>query len=533
VNLLGTEAWEQLLNAHLSDQQKGAWNAEKQKRRKDAQNTWDGIEAQSREITVRAYAQKINAIQFELSLSEERTSQLRELVKKSIQTALDGTRELGLSYIARLPESGRKNPRAGFLFLNWMNAARRPEDNRPLLELAWEMGLKNLFSSGELERIGECGEVFVREITPPFVRLRLARIAHICGLTLEQLRKLEPIAVNALRRDPDPDSLEMEIRDPLNRLLALNSEEHNFNLPENELIPILSPSQLELWREYVLKQKNLNQAPPAPPEANAKGPDSAGADTPEDAEELISEHLWKRSEKSLQSARESFFAKIEQWNFLLRLDPESRKALQLAAKGAVENVGRESRNTMERTVRNFLERSQNVAFSARLKNSQSLSIPLSAPENDPIWKEAVERVLSAEQKEKLQTVARERDEYLSNAAHRVLVLMLAQDLGLQRQQLEACEKRFTRAFEEYGPEMLSIYARPASRGFRDITLAGIGLGLASAYQLLCSCGEEDLQTFLTPSQWERMKANNLWMNAENMLAGFKARRAERLKNQTP
>lgn len=533
-NILGTEAWEAVLNAHLSPEQQAKWDTEKQRRRKDAQNTWDGIEAQSREFASRAYAQKIHAIQFDLSLPEERTKQLRELVEKSIQTALEGTRELGLSYLSKLPESGRKNPRGGFLFFSWLDSARRPGDNRPLLEAAWEEGLKDLFSATELEQISQCSEVFVREITPPFVRLRLARIAHICGTTVDQLRKLEPLAVNALRKDPDPNVFEGGGRDSLTRLLALNTEEQNFTIPEKDLALVLSPSQLAMWREYSRKQNNPNQAQfaqKAPQQAQANPPEAAETDAPEDGEELISSHLWERSQRSLQSAREPLLAKIEQWSELLKLDPDSARSLRLAAKGATEAALRERRDTVERTLRMSLDRSPNVALPVRLKNSQNLTFSPLAPENEPIWKEAVERILTAEHKEKLQTLIRERDEYLSQAAHRVLVLIVAQELGLQRQQLEECEKRFTRAFEEYGPEMLSIFARSSTRGFRDKTLAGIGLGVATGYQLLCICGEEDVRKFLTPFQWERMKANHLWMNAENMFGNLKNLRAERLKKQ--
>jgi hypothetical protein len=298
---------------------------------------------------------------------------------------------------------------------------------------------------------------------------------------------------------------------------------------EAELARILNPSQLKRWNHLFGPggpggaNPSLNGSP-APSETTVAQPAQES-----EKDEILSQIICRQMEKLSSETLQSCLNKIEDWDQALHLSPEAIEGLQLAAKGASEILIQNQRDPYEKLIRSTLARSPEESFTAKLQSVSNIPPQRVSPDQHPVWKNAVERLLSAEHQEKLGRAKQEQYTYRLRALSSLLALIAAEQIGLRKNQLGECEKEFSRMLEDYGPEFAQHFRAEPLKGIRDEIALNLHPNVHVTFLLLFLLKEENRLSFVSPAQQARFEKHQFTEQASGFLSFIQTSHRARLE----
>ena len=531
-NPLCGKEWTGILEKALSDAQKELWKARQDKDKKGAENDWDARRDMYTMMLLRTLNPQLHAAEYLLDLTPEKSGELRRLTQEIQESFLAELREntVRLVLALRVPKEQILNG----MFVPFRRGSGLREAFRiPLARLREKM--KGILTAEEFQKLEEAGSVFQKEAVPLIARMILLRVGEGSGATLEQVSELQAPFEKSLQRffsaqyGRGGESLNFE---PPDQLMYRADNLAGTEIPEAELQGVLDPAQIRRWQKCFSRGNREQPANPAP-----RGrPQQGGPQGEEEMEALISEHLADQFEKRMLFLREPMEIRIEYWGRLLQLPGETLQVLRTAARGVLETrMGREFRSKQERDWRAALARTQSASKSTAPVNLPQLPVPqLGKLEEQPLWKETLEKVLTPQQREIIeQSEQRYREERLA-AAMQIQALILSEQIGLKKSQMAACVRLMREVVSDFGVELAQTMPADHPPELRHVRpVPGFHLGPFSIFLLLHCADEGKLRALLTPRQWETLSQHRFTEQTKAQANSLRTLRENRLKPKDP
>ncbi|MEY2600214.1 MAG: hypothetical protein RLZZ142_2473 [Verrucomicrobiota bacterium] len=472
------------------------------------------------------FRQLSTPIETALALPPDRSKALQELAQNAANAALQTQIQLESKRLHSLPRSKRKlltpnQKQVSPIF--WFSF-------QPSEEPVWKEEISKLLSAEEVQKIEKSTADSLRSVADSLGMQLLLALDEACALTATQREKLLP-ALRAfldskLRNNPEAKHiLELNQFEPF-RIYRL-TESLLRAIPDEILRPLLDSAQLPLWKTHL--HLTLNNRPstkgslPPPTELPPSAP------LAEETELAVSDLLSLLAEKKRLALRTTLTARCEDVIRVTGLAPEPAQRLRIATAGTVESLLQAALADSERSIRSYLL--SNPSPDPRLTLASVPMYRISGfsrkpdSEESPLWKNALQNLLSPEQRASWQQSTAAREAFRIEAICQNLLLTLEKAAGLRPEQRQTLSPLLARITREYEPDIRSAFSfGDGQPWYRQSWTSLIPLALIP---------EAELKPLLSPEQWKSWSASSALQTASSNIGSVRNAHENRMKTAKP
>jgi hypothetical protein len=453
-----------------------------------------------------------------LALQENRLKKLGTAVEAAITRSLSIWRAGQMKSIRALGETERHQ-----IFEN--EGGYYPDGQklqRPEQLAEWKDSLKAELSAEEFERVETAHKERGDRRNLALALLLISELDTCIGFSENQRERLLPIALkqvgslNTINGEGQDDNEESPEASSSWGLQPDSFAEAASKMPETEVHAILEPGQWARWQEFCKNRPNGN-------EQNQIQNKISDRQSLADIEELVNHCLHKAARDQEVHLLKSLTVKIEDAHRVLKLSPDALAKLSVAARGAVERSMGPVRSSLEEFFRNNLRDVSAGELHDRLNgllsglgNFCENNLRNKAPQEHPIWKDAIKAVLTTEQNELWQKELTARTAYRDHSVALIAISELDRLRRLTTEQFSSLDPLIVKIISEFSPDL----TRNLGNGwhYQSPTLL----------VLISAIPEKELKTILTPAQSKLVHERDL-VQAKSLWSGIKTEHDHRMK----
>jgi hypothetical protein len=400
-----TKAWKEGVKAALSAEQFAAVEKlEKERREEMVKEFKDFLDASEDQLGQRvdmAMERHLQSILLYGSIDEERSKKLKEAAAAAVKETLSEWRKRAEKKLLAMDERSREQmmQNNGFMGLD-----STEEDSKPENLDVWKTAVKGLIKEDELKAIeARRGEVKKRRASA-LAMVVVADADRFLGLSEEQRNKLLELSTEPMLslgtsfyESPENGYYSLNVGEMLDKVKEAGKEKMKDQLSEAQQKRLKDLTQQHISRNnYIVREYR---------EAS-----DFKIEDENDVERYLSKYLYEESKAIKRRVTDSLEARIETLQRVAKPDEKALTLLRTAAKGAAEQMARSSIQNLDNYIRSQFAGVTPADAAQRLR---SLYNPYGNDRNlntdVPLWTTAVERVLTAEQREiwKKETDARD------------------------------------------------------------------------------------------------------------------------------
>ena len=390
---------------------------------------------------------------------------------------------------------------------------------RPDQQDVWKDALKTELSAEEFARLLDLNKERSTRRSQALALLLISDLDKHIGFTSAERERLLPLALKPARLLTGITSGAEEEGDESNGgvtnwyLQPGNFTAAALKMPEAEVRGILGHVQWLRWQDYCKnRQSNFNQHRAV--KAVSEPGDS-------DVEKLLNDFLHTTARDQEQRLVQSMLVRVEDATRIVKLQPAAVAQLSLAARGAVERTMVAWRNSLEEFLNNNLQGVRATEFRERLAGMGNFSENISrdkTPQDEPLWKEAIQATLSTEQGELWKKELEARSAYHGRAAAAMVLSELDRRRRLTTEQFQKLGPIVAKVIEDYSPDI----ARYLSNDWQ--------LQSYSLLVPLTAIPVAELKAILTPAQAKLVLERDL-AQVQGYWEGIKSYHAQRLQTK--
>jgi len=507
----GTELeakWAEIAGKQLGAEAMVVWQKaaaeQKAKEEKEIVDALKPSEQQARFQLEEQMLREVDGYVSSLNLSDERKKELEKLSKQAVDASMAQAKKSWMKTVSQWSAVERQQGRRNSYF--GVN-----DTDKPMKLPIWQDGLKKLFTAEETLRVKDGVDFRKKRMSGALASATLTEMDKMLSFDESQRKALEPLILEfmePLMREEGEDYWSYQ---PYQLFKALEK------VDEKKLQTILDEEQMKLWKKLITMQpqnsgRGIQPAVPSNNTTNA---------VPVDVEREISRHLHQMGIRERERLQELMLARVKDASRVLKLAPEKVARLTTAAKGAVEHDMDEWRNNVENWVRNAVQRATPNSIKQTLASMERTSYGNSSKgaQNQPIWMEVQDALLSEQEHAKWQKVCDERQEYRVKAMAMMTVNELDRRRRLNQTQVEKVSKLVADVLKDYHPDI-------------ERYMSGNWF-LQYYYALLPLAGvkEADMKAVLTEQQWKQWRERDM-PDPEQYWEGIESYHKQRIKGES-
>ncbi|MDB6138992.1 MAG: hypothetical protein JWO94_2064 [Verrucomicrobiaceae bacterium] len=265
------------------------------------------------------------------------------------------------------------------------------------------------------------------------------------------------------------------------------------------LLPLLAVTTPVVRAQQVIKAEQASWKAPVPPELMTEQ---------ELIQQTISMHLMVTDQEQSRRLRQNMDIVIGDVRRVAGLPKERQRLLEIAAKGAVDRHMESWRSAEENQTRQQALGITAAQVRQRLEGLGTVTVGSAGPpEENPLWRDTLTNILTAEERQKWAEAESGRDDYRQQAIIKLLVAEMDRQLDLTLTQCEKVEPLAARVMRDYLPDMAMYMDRGNGIDFRLLLTA------------FSAVPDAERQTVLTQPQvnkWLQVTSDfrSLWQNIE-------------------
>ena len=168
------------------------------------------------------------------------------------------------------------------------------------------------------------------------------------------------------------------------------------------------------------------------------------------------EKLVEIYDKTKDRSRPGIESELNEIGRELKLDEKRMKVLHLAAEGALEQAGRGVRGSIMSGVESRTKGTTALSIKKAL-SGLSVSWSTNSASSQPLWRAAVNQVLTKDEQQKLKSARDERRKYRERALAMLLEQHVIERVGLAEAQLGKLRPLLLQVVKDYLPDMSNYY----------------------------------------------------------------------------